>query len=216
MDIETVVGKLIRFWIWADVNLVDGHAIGVTEMWLDKYVRWPGFARAMQSQQWLVIESDRLVIPNFERHMGESAKKRLLAAMRAAGYRERKRHAIVTESSRLEKEKELDKKKKSTSSCDKPVASKPKAPTSEFRQMVLALEETVGKCATKPEHKRRSKTVKQLLEAGATAEEVRTRAGRYRRGWPEMELTDRALVEHWSKFRPDSKLGQVPLVEQED
>lgn len=216
LDQDTVVGKLLRAWIWADQNLVDGHAPGVTGKWLDGYVSCDGFAQAMANVEpdpWLLLLPDGIVFPKFGKHMGSTAKKRALDTARQQRHRAGLSRNKCDKSATRGEESRVEKKK---STCDKPAANKPKAPTSEFRQIVLALEETVGECATRPEHKRRSKTVNELLAAGATPDEVRARAGRYRRGWPEMELTDRALVEHWSKFGPDAKLGRVPLVEQED
>lgn len=217
---DMVVALLIRAWTLADAETTDGRFVHVKCAHLDAHVEHKGFAQAMIAAKWLEVDDANggaLVFPNFKDWMGPTAKKRLKHTKltrqtrreRAQAVRETAHQTGTTETVTVTE-------KKTTSSCDKPVASKPKAPTSEFRQIVRALEEAVGKCATTPEHKRRSETVKQLLAAGATADEVRTRAERYRRSWPTMTLTDRALVVHWSKFRSDAKLGQAPLIEQED
>ena len=213
LSVDAVVGKLVRVWGWFDSETIDGAFLRARACALDKHADHVGFAEAMLKVGWLKVENGVVVMPNFEHWLGECAKKRMKHAkltrrQRAQNVRTRAHGARTTVQDSTVK--------KTTSSCGKPAASKPKIPDPKFRPMVLALEEAVGKCSTKSEHARRSKTVKELLEAGATPDEVRARAERYRRGWPNVTLTDRALVEHWSKFAADAKLGQVPLVEQED
>ncbi len=93
-DPDTVVGKLVRFWCWADRNTVDGNLVGLTEAYIDRIVHQPGFAAALRKVGWLLVRSGALVIPRFDRHNGQTAKARALAARRQAAYRER--HAAVT------------------------------------------------------------------------------------------------------------------------
>ena len=93
-DPDTVVGKLVRFWCWADRNTVDGTLVGLTEAYVDRIVHQPGFAAALRKAGWLLVRSGALVIPRFDRHHGQTAKARALAARRQAAYRER--HAAVT------------------------------------------------------------------------------------------------------------------------
>lgn len=76
LDEDTIVGKLVRLWGWADANLTDGYAKCVTESWVDKYVGVAQFAHHMCAAGWLGFDGSGLVFPNFDRHMGESAKKR--------------------------------------------------------------------------------------------------------------------------------------------
>ena len=87
IDEDTVVGKLHRFWSWADQHTTDGNATGVTAAWLDRYVCATGFANALANAGWLLVGDSGLSIPRFDRHNGESAKERGLAAKRAAKYR---------------------------------------------------------------------------------------------------------------------------------
>ena len=84
---DLVVGKLHRFWSWADAQLRDGNAPGVTEKWLDRYVDLPGFAKAMQEVGWLSVADEGIFIPNFERHNGKAAKTRALTALRVRNAR---------------------------------------------------------------------------------------------------------------------------------
>lgn len=85
----TVVGHLWKLWSWADQQSIDGHAISVTFVTLDRVVRHAGFAQAMQKAGWLTGQDGSISFPNFERHNGETAKKRGLEAKRSAAYRER-------------------------------------------------------------------------------------------------------------------------------
>ncbi len=86
-DPDLIVGKLVRFWIWLSENTIDGNALSVTEKWIDRHVRCPGFAAALKTIHWLDEKDGRLCIPNFERHMSESAKKRALTSARVKRYR---------------------------------------------------------------------------------------------------------------------------------
>jgi hypothetical protein len=81
---DCVVGKLHRFWSWADRQTVDGNATSVTVAWLDRYVGVAGFAQALVEVGWLTTTSEGLRVPKFEKHISESAKRRALGARRAA------------------------------------------------------------------------------------------------------------------------------------
>lgn len=83
-----VVGMLHKAWCWADKHTQNGHAKGVTTSWLDRYIGVTGFSNAMIDCGWL-IEKDGLKFPNFDRHNGESAKKRGKAAERKRLQRDR-------------------------------------------------------------------------------------------------------------------------------
>jgi len=72
IDPDAVLGKLIRVWCWVDSNSSDGHIKSVTPVLIDRLTMSQGFADAMTSVGWLEENS----IPNFTRHLGESAKKR--------------------------------------------------------------------------------------------------------------------------------------------
>jgi uncharacterized phage protein (TIGR02220 family) len=85
----TVVGRLHHLWGWADVQSRDGHAPGVTNVWIDRYVQRDGFAQAMVEVGWLVIDGTGVSFPKFGRHNGKSAKERGLAAERKQNQREK-------------------------------------------------------------------------------------------------------------------------------
>jgi hypothetical protein len=92
VDEDLIVGKLHRLWAWADSQSRDGHATGVTYVWIDRYLRCPGFAQALSSVGWLLLEDKAVTFPNFDRHNGETAKTRALGAKR-----KQKQRSNVTE-----------------------------------------------------------------------------------------------------------------------
>ncbi len=87
IDQDSVVGKLHRFWCWADSHTQDGNAPSVTESWIDRYVCVTGFARVMVDAGWLTISEHGLGIPNFARHNGQTSKARALTAERVQRHR---------------------------------------------------------------------------------------------------------------------------------
>jgi hypothetical protein len=91
-------GLCFRFWCWCDDNLDSCNAVGVTEVMLDALLERDGIATALVEVGWLQVRNGSLVIPNFDRHLSESAKKRGLSAKRTADSRSRKSNAAnVTE-----------------------------------------------------------------------------------------------------------------------
>ncbi|MCA9233315.1 MAG: hypothetical protein KDA57_21905 [Planctomycetales bacterium] len=82
IDPDAVFGKLFRVWAWFDDHTQDGCAPSATSAQLNRITSATGFAEAMQSVGWLVISEEGLILPNFERHNGQTAKSRALAAKR--------------------------------------------------------------------------------------------------------------------------------------
>jgi DNA replication protein DnaT len=122
IDPDAVLGKLIRVWCWVDSNSSDGHIKSVTPVLIDRLTMSQGFADAMTRVGWLKENS----IPNFNRHLGESAKKRAKDSERKRMSRvpsEDSHKKTVTESgldkirvdkSRLDKTLDIGEKKKKT------------------------------------------------------------------------------------------------------
>lgn len=84
LSLAEVIFRLLQLWCWADTASVDGRVpVGVVTSlshpcpWLDR-----AFLDAVSRVGWIRFEADRVEFPNFERWMGNSAKKRLTAAMR--------------------------------------------------------------------------------------------------------------------------------------
>ena len=71
-----VVGRLHRLWGWFDQHSSNGHAKSVTPVTVDELVACDGFATALINVGWLFVADGGIEIPNFERHNGQSAKKR--------------------------------------------------------------------------------------------------------------------------------------------
>lgn len=108
IDQDSVVGKLIRFWIWVDSQSINGDALSVTETSLDRITNCNGFVTAMVAVGWLVRSEGHYAIPNFERHNTQTAKARALTKTRM----QRSRYArSVTGAS---PEKRRDREEKST------------------------------------------------------------------------------------------------------
>ena len=73
-----VVGCLYAVWAWLDGHSVDGRVNGATERFIDRVAGVDGFAAAMQSVGWLVVDEGGALLPHWERHNGSSAKTRAL------------------------------------------------------------------------------------------------------------------------------------------
>lgn len=87
LDEFAVVGRLHRFWAWLDRHSENGNAVSVTKMWIDRYISATGFAQAMIEVGWLSETEAGISIPNFDRHNGQTAKKRGNTAKRVAKVR---------------------------------------------------------------------------------------------------------------------------------
>lgn len=81
-DRFSVVGRLHKIWAWANEHLTDGQNVPVDAAFLDELVASPGFAAAMRDAGWLSGRDGCLCFPGFERHNGESAKRRAQDAAR--------------------------------------------------------------------------------------------------------------------------------------
>jgi hypothetical protein len=107
MSSDEAFSKCFRVWAWADEHTTTGHARRVTLSVIDAIARHVGFADAMITVGWLAVEGDGglldVSIPNFDRHMGEGAKGRVLAAKRKKKSRYAE-HDHVTEMSRSDRD----------------------------------------------------------------------------------------------------------------
>ena len=72
-----VLGRLLVTWSVANQHTIDGRLEGYTPEILDGAVEMVGWTEALKHVGWMVIEPQALVIPEFEKHNGESAKRRL-------------------------------------------------------------------------------------------------------------------------------------------
>ena len=109
VDEDTIVGKLHRLWSWANHQTTDGNAVGVTSDWINRYLDCEGLAEALCEVGWMVVSDDSIQLPEFERHNGESAKKRAQTAKRVQKHRDEasyKRNAPSVTDALLEKRRE--------------------------------------------------------------------------------------------------------------
>lgn len=104
---DCALGKLCRFWRWCNEQSVDGNALGVTESFLDRLTNCPGFSAGLVEVGWLTSRNNRLSVPKFDRHNGQTAKSRALTKDRMKRLRD---GTIVTESSpeKRREEKRVD------------------------------------------------------------------------------------------------------------
>ncbi len=108
-----VIGALHRFWCAAQEVSDDGILKGMTYDDVDCLVGITGFASALESVGWVTENSDgNVVIPDWETHNSESAKKRAQANKRVTQHRNKVKRSGVTkalpEKRRVEKSKRRD------------------------------------------------------------------------------------------------------------
>lgn len=70
------VGGLMSVWCLFDAHSIDGELDGYTFEAIDEHLRWPGFSAAMRSVGWIEETEKSLVLPEFDTHNGQSAKRR--------------------------------------------------------------------------------------------------------------------------------------------
>jgi hypothetical protein len=89
-------------------------------------------------------------------------------------------------------------------------------PRNELWDAVVDVCGWTGRTLTRSEQGRVAKAVKELKEVDARPEDVTARARKYRKEWPDVELTPQALVANWNRFaakgdvqgQPTCKCGQ--------
>jgi hypothetical protein len=89
IDEDLVVGKLHRLWSWLSAHSADGSVTNVRIDWVNKFLGQPGFTGALEAVGWLSITLDGFSIPNWDRHNGQSAKRRAQETSRKALSRKR-------------------------------------------------------------------------------------------------------------------------------
>jgi hypothetical protein len=97
LDEFSVVGRLLRLWSWASSQTRDGCISFVTPEKVDQIVSRTGFCSAMHKVGWLrAIDGGGIEFPNYERWMGEAAKKRMDSILRKRASRSVLRVSDVT------------------------------------------------------------------------------------------------------------------------
>jgi hypothetical protein len=70
------VGGLMAVWCLFDAHSVDGRLDGYALDTVDELIGWAGFSAAMKMVGWIVDQPDGLMLPEFDTHNGQSAKRR--------------------------------------------------------------------------------------------------------------------------------------------
>ena len=87
IDLDAVIGKLMRVWGWFDQQTENGNAPSVSKKLLDRLVGVTGFCEHMKSVGWMLEVDGLISLPHFDRHNGKTAKNRSLGAKRAANHK---------------------------------------------------------------------------------------------------------------------------------
>jgi hypothetical protein len=77
LDRFAVIGRLHAFWSWADEHTVDGEIHGVDLEDIDVVCQTKGFSAHLVLVGWLEVLDGCIRVPNFSRHNGDSAKRRM-------------------------------------------------------------------------------------------------------------------------------------------
>jgi DNA replication protein DnaT len=90
VDRDKAAALCIRVWRWADDQTEDGFVRWLAYADVDDVIGYKGIGKAMHDAGWLEEDRSGLMIPNFIRHNGQSAKRRALDAERKSRSRDRK------------------------------------------------------------------------------------------------------------------------------
>ena len=89
IDQDTALGKIIRFWQYVD-RYSTGHALVMDVSLVDAEMGVTGFVEALQTVGWARVTARGIEVPEFEKHNGETAKKRADNQRRKARSRAKK------------------------------------------------------------------------------------------------------------------------------
>jgi len=122
IDPDAAFGKVFRVWAWFDEHTENGNAPSVTKRLLDRQVGVTGFCDAMLQARWMTEKDGVISLPSFDKHNGNTAKKRANTNKRVAQHRENKgksecnaegvTKSVTREEKRREDIKEKNKKEK--------------------------------------------------------------------------------------------------------
>lgn len=103
------VGGLLSVWCLFDAHSADGTLAGYSFEAVDEHVGIAGFAQAMADVEWLSGDATGLVLPDFDKHNGQSAKRRAQDADRKREVRKESANQADGKRTREEKRREEDK-----------------------------------------------------------------------------------------------------------
>ena len=94
---EETLGFLIKFWCLVDGLTEDGFLPGYDRVAVDDLVGLKGFAKALQVVDWLDFNDDGCVVARYDKHNGNSAKKRAESALRNKRFMRKKSNTNLTQ-----------------------------------------------------------------------------------------------------------------------
>lgn len=136
IDADSVVGKLVRLWSWAELSNVDPNDLSVTKEFIDRVCGRKGFAEALIQIGWLQEDGETLFFPKFSRHNGNASKVRGLTARRVELHRHRKAKSNKLGVTRKRREPDL-------SNAVDNVIIEPEAPSTQAETAPDVIEELV-------------------------------------------------------------------------
>ena len=95
---EETLGYLVKFWCLVDGLTEDGFLPGYDRVAVDDLVGLKGFAKALQVVDWLDFNDDGCVVARYDKHNGNSAKKRAESALRNKRFMRKKSNTNLTQS----------------------------------------------------------------------------------------------------------------------
>lgn len=110
LSVDAVIGKLMRFWSWVDDltenGIIPGLPASIALQVVDTVVGHDGFAEALVECKWFRVDTPSPMIPNCNRHTGDSAKRRAMNAERQRRFRKNKGSSVtVTPATSLPEER---------------------------------------------------------------------------------------------------------------
>lgn len=165
IDPDAVLGKLIRVWSWVDSNSSDGHIKSVTHVLINRVTNCGGFSEAMKEVGWL-LENE---IPNFDRHLGENAKKRSKDAER----KRKSRTLSTTGHTESVTEKGLDKSREDKIRVEINKDTLP-AKANDALEVFTYWKDVMRKSNSSLFNAKRERAVKARLKEGYTVEQIKS------------------------------------------
>ncbi len=95
-DETLLLGALIRMWMYADSHVRDDNTLTITCDEIDELVGVEGFAKSLPVEWLVVLDTERVELPDFLEHNGTSARLRKNNAKRQAKHRWNKKQLGVT------------------------------------------------------------------------------------------------------------------------
>ncbi len=82
-----IIGRLQTIWSWADTHSLSGKDMDISEEDIDDIADLNGFAAALRQVGWLRGRAAALEFPNFDRHNGQTAKRRAMEQLKKSRQR---------------------------------------------------------------------------------------------------------------------------------